>query len=184
MLSRDSAILAFRAKPVQNPRFVRCHGSRQDNFHENVNIAYTLCDTSRGVERHVLSFRCFPAALLRCRTRHLYTPCFVVQLLGDLYENVTYEASVVEALFRMTFCTKTSARYCTECGLALCKVDEIIVSRFGWKEGFIYEIDLEWNGIHTSEVVPLPVTSSQKKCSFLYWERKEGRRRREWKMKR
>ena len=44
-----------------------------------------------GVERRVLSFRRFPAALLGCGTRHLYASFFVVQLFGDLYENVTYE---------------------------------------------------------------------------------------------
>ena len=44
-----------------------------------------------GVERHVLSFRRFPAALLDCGTRHLYASRFVVQLLGDLYENQTYK---------------------------------------------------------------------------------------------
>ena len=44
-----------------------------------------------GVERHVLSFPRFPAALLDCCTRHLYVSCFVVQLLGNLYENETYE---------------------------------------------------------------------------------------------
>ena len=44
-----------------------------------------------GVERHVLSFPRFPVALLDCGTRHLYASCFVVQLLGDLYENETYK---------------------------------------------------------------------------------------------
>ena len=29
------------------------------------------------------------------------------------------KACVVEALFRTSFCTKTSTRFCTECGLAL-----------------------------------------------------------------
>ena len=44
-----------------------------------------------GVERHVLSFRRFQVALLDCGTRHLYEFRFVVQLLGDLYENETYK---------------------------------------------------------------------------------------------
>ena len=45
----------------------------------------------RGVERHVLSFHRFPAALLGCGTGQLYASCFVVQPLGDLYENVSQE---------------------------------------------------------------------------------------------
>ena len=40
-----------------------------------------------GVERRVLSFSRFPAVLLDCGTGHLYASWFVVQLLGDLYEN-------------------------------------------------------------------------------------------------
>ena len=59
--------------------------------HENVNVAYIIYETPRGVERHVLSFRHFPATRLDCGTRHLYASCFVVQLLGDLYENETYK---------------------------------------------------------------------------------------------
>ena len=50
-----------------------------------------MYETPRGVERHVLSFRRFPAALLDWGARHLYASCFVVQLLGDLYENETYQ---------------------------------------------------------------------------------------------
>ena len=30
------------------------------------------------------------------------------------------KACVVEALFRTSFCTKTSTRFCTECGLVHC----------------------------------------------------------------
>ena len=44
-----------------------------------------------GVEKNALSFRRFPAALLGCGTRQLNAFCFVVQLLGDLYENEAFE---------------------------------------------------------------------------------------------
>ena len=60
-----------------NHVFVRCHGSRQDNFHEKFNMAHISYDTPRGAERHVFPFRRFPGVLLARGTRHLYTTCFV-----------------------------------------------------------------------------------------------------------
>ena len=81
---QDKAQHFIWAKPhsVQNHVFVRCHGSRPHNFHENVNLAYILYDTPRGVERLISSFCCFPAALLGCSTRYLYASCFMVQWLA------------------------------------------------------------------------------------------------------
>ena len=84
------------------------------NFH----IAYVLYDTPRGVERCVLSFRRFPAALLGCGTWYSYAP-FVVQLPSDIYENVTYKGECGRSSLSNVVCTKTSTRFCTACGLVV-----------------------------------------------------------------
>ena len=84
----------------------------------------------RGCRKTRFAICRFPAALLGCDTRHLYASNYVAQLPGSLYENVTYDSmkvSVVEALFRTSFCTKTSTRFCTECGLAQRNAFDLII---------------------------------------------------------
>ena len=63
-----------------NHLFVRCHESRQNNFHESFNA-----------ERHVLSFCQFPPVRCVAGVFDMFVRVdFAIKLLFDLHENVTY----------------------------------------------------------------------------------------------
>ena len=53
------------------------------------------------------------------------------------------KACVVEALFRTSFCTKTSTRFCTECGLAL-KLIRNLEFRASFAQLYVYVQRTPW----------------------------------------
>ena len=66
------------------------------------------------MKKDTLSYFHFLTSLLLDIT---YTSCFVVQLLGDFYEKVNKGEQRV--WLKAKFGTKTSMRFCTDCGLAV-----------------------------------------------------------------